>query len=151
MAGFLPIVAAASIDIDATLGIQMVVFLLFTIALHYIIVRPYMRAVELRQEGVQGSREEAAGLDARAEAAIEEYEAKLREARREASEIRETLRAQGEAEQKDLIAEAQEAVSATLAAGRVSTAADIEAATAELKKRAATLSEALVSKVLPQV
>ena len=148
MNSFYPVIASAAIDVDGTMLVQMVVFLGVIIFMHYTLYRPFLRTYEARQEGVDGSREEAAELDARAAMMLSDYETKMVNARREAQEIRESLRTQGVEEQNEIIEEVRDEVSAKLAAERKEIATKVSAAHLELSARSHQLAQAMVDKVI---
>ncbi|MEZ4460575.1 MAG: ATP synthase F0 subunit B [bacterium] len=143
------IVASAAIDFDATLVIQMGLFLLLFMVLKPLLFTPFMKAMDERHQGLEGSREDADEFEARAERALNEYEKKMRDARREATEVRESLRTQGQAEYQDLIGEAREEISAKIETERQSVAAQREEALTQLQGRADDLANTIVGKMLP--
>lgn len=145
----LPIFAAASIDIDITMGFQLILFLFLLLVFHFLLIKPYLEAVEMRQAGVQGSREDAAEFEGRAEALLAEYESKMRQSRRDASEVRDSLRNQGQQEGNELLAEARGEVSDKLEEERERIREEVDGAEAKLKERAESLSSVMVKKVLP--
>lgn len=148
MTPFYPVIASAAIDVDGTLLVQMVVFLSVIIFLHYTLYRPFLQTYEARQEGVEGSREEAAELDARAAMMLSDFDTKMLNARREAQEIRESLRTQGIDEQNEILEEVREEVTAKIAAERAQIASKISAAHLELSGRSQKLAQAMVDKVI---
>ncbi len=148
MTPFYPVIAAAAIDVDGTIIIQMVVFLCVIIFLHYTLYRPFLRTYEARQEGVEGSREEAAELEARAAMMLSDFDTKMTSARREAQEIRETLRTQAVEEHNEIIEEVREEIATKIAAERAQIDAKISAAHLELSARSQQLAKAMVDKVI---
>ncbi|MBA2664344.1 MAG: ATP synthase F0 subunit B [Bradymonadaceae bacterium] len=146
---FYPVLAAAAIDIDGTVLVQMVVFLFVIIFLHYTLFQPFLRTLEARQEGVHGSREEAAELDARAAMMLVEFDNKMNGARRDAQEIRESLRTQGLSEQNEIVDEVRDELNAKLVEERKAIAAKVETALLELNERSTKLAQVMVDKVIP--
>ena len=143
------ILAAVSIDVDVTAIFMAGLFALLYLILQPLIINPYMRARQAREEGVGGAKEEASDSDAQAESMILEYEERMRKARREATEVREVLRTQGVDEQKDLIEEARAEIGAKLAQQRAELATEVESARAKLDTKAQALSRDVVEKILP--
>lgn len=143
------IIAAVAIDVDLTALVMCGLFIALYYLLQPIIVNDYLRAREMRKEAVEGAREEARESQALAEARMLEFEDEMKVARREAAEVRESLRGQGTAEQRDLVEEAREEVQAKLTEERDKIAAQVGEAEKELKARAAALSNAMVDKILP--
>jgi len=146
---FPSVIASASIDVDITTLIMGLLFLLLYVVLLPVIINPYLRTRKAREEGVEGAREEAKDSEARAESTILEYEEQIRMARREAQEVRESLKSQGVAEQRDIIAEARTEIGGKLAQERDRIAGEVEAARAQLDERARSLSQVMVEKILP--
>ena len=147
----LPVLAAAAIDVDGTVLVQIVVFLFVIIFMHYVLYRPYLRTLDARTEAVQGSREEAGELDARAAILMTEYDAKMLSARRDAKAVRDSLRTQGLSEQNEIVEEVREELGATLTGEREKISAQVEEARRQIKARSEGLAEAMVKKVLPTV
>ncbi|TXD34983.1 ATP synthase F0 subunit B [Lujinxingia vulgaris] len=144
------LVAAVAIDIDGTLFVQMGAFLLVFVILNFVLIKPYLKTVEAREESVQGSSEEAGEMDAQAAVLTASYDEKLSKARREAQDVRESLRNQGLAEQDDILEEVREELGGKLAEERKVIEDRVVAARAEIDERARALAEAMVQKVLPQ-
>lgn len=143
------LVAAAAIDFDATLGFQMALFIILFLALKPMLFGPFLKMMEERHQGLEGSREEADEFETRADRALAEYEKKMRDARREASEIRDSLRTQGQAEYQDMIGEAREELSIKIESERQSIVGQREDALKQLQGRADHLANSIVSKILP--
>ncbi|RDV37338.1 hypothetical protein DV096_15300 [Bradymonadaceae bacterium TMQ3] len=144
------LVAAVAIDIDGTLFVQMGAFLLVFVILNFVLIKPYLKTLEARQESVQGSSEEAGEMDAQTAVLTASYDEKLSQARREAQDVRESLRNQGLAEQDDILEEVREELGGKLAEERKVIEERVVAARAEIDERARALAEAMVQKVLPQ-
>lgn len=143
------LLAAGSIDVDATIAIQMVLFLALFLVLNPLLFQPFLKAMEERKKGLQGSREDAEEFDVRAQNALAEYEKKMRDARREAQGVRDSLIAQGQHEQHDILNEAREELAEKIEAERQTVEANRKDAIQTLKQRSDALADAIVSKVLP--
>lgn len=143
------IIAGASIDVDATLGFELLLFIGLYVILHPLLIKPYMKAMEVRREELEGSKEDAGEFEIRAEKALADYERKMRDARREAQEVRESLKTQGSLEFKEIVAEAREELSAKIEDERLKVVKQHAAAADALKERSAALAEVIVQKVLP--
>lgn len=143
------LLAAGSIDVDSTLAIQMVLFLALFLVLNPLLFQPFLKAMEERKKGLQGSREDAEEFDVRAQNALAEYEKKMRDARREAQGVRDSLIAQGQHEQQDILNEAREELAEKIETERQTVEANRKDAIQTLKQRSDALADAIVSKVLP--
>ncbi len=137
------------LDVDGTFIVQLFVFWLVAGFLYWALVRPYLKVVEEREQGIGGSREDAAEMEARADELKEEYDQKLRQARREAQEVRESLRNQGKQKQKEKFAEGREELNEKLEQERASIREQVEKAEAQLESRADELAGAMVEKIVP--
>ncbi len=142
--------ASVAIDIDITVAFQFVTYALTTFALYFLMVKPYLRVREDRDEGTEGSREEAEEMEARAEQVLTRYEAQLADARRDAMEVRESRRAEGIAEQDDILGKVRAELGDKLEDERARIAGLVASAEADLETRAQELAGLMVKKVLPQ-
>ncbi len=145
------ILGSVAIDVDFTAIIMAVLFIVLYYVLQHLIVNDYLRARELRRDAVEGAREEAKEHQSLAEVRMLEYEDEIKSARREAAEVRDSLRGQGTAEQADLVADARSEMQSTLAQERAKIADQVAAAEKELAGRATALSKAIVDKILPSM
>ena len=141
--------AAVSIDVDITVVFQFVNFTLAVFFLHMIIGKPYLKAREAREEGTEGSREEADDMFARADQMVIQIEAQMNEARRDAMEVRESLRNQGVAEQRDIVDETRGELDDHLATERAKLDGLVKNAQRQLDTRAADLAKRMVERVVP--
>lgn len=144
-----PVLAAAAIDVDGTIIVQMVLFFFVLFFLHFVLFRPYLKAVDAREDGVEGAREEAAEMETRAGRVIEEYEEKMRQARRDAQDVRESLRNQGLQEQNDMVQEVREEIQGKLKEERAKIANKVDSARSDIEQRAQGLADAMTAKILP--
>ncbi len=140
--------AAVSIDVDITVVFQFVNFTLAIFFLHMIIGKPYLKAREAREEGTAGSREEADDMFARADQMVIQIEAQMNEARRDAMEVRESLRNQGVAEQRDIVDETRGELEDHLATERAKLDGLVKNAQHQLDARAADLAKRMVDRVV---
>ena len=144
------LLAAGALDFDATIFLQFIIFSLAIVLLHVLIIQPYMRIREARDEGTAGNREEAEELHARAEMTLARYEEQIAEARRDAMGLRESLRSQGSAEQDDMLAEVRSEVGAMLTTQRAELRQKVARAEQELAERTQAMAARMVEKVLPE-
>lgn len=136
------------IDIDATVIVQFVLFLvLFVIANHYLF-QPYLRLRERRRTGIEGARAEAERMTAQADAKLADYEKRLARKRDEANDEARKIRAEAARIENEVTgqarAKAQEATDAAQAALRRET----EAARGQLLPQADALARSIASKLL---
>ena len=148
MVQLMPLLASVSIDVDFTSILMALLFIAFYFILTPLIIKPYLKTRDMRDDATVGAREEANEFQERAEQRIEEYEEKITGARREAAEVRDSLKAQGAAEQADILEETRIELAAKISEERAQIQTQVEAANAALRDRAVVLSESIVSKVL---
>lgn len=149
MATLAPILAV-SIDINGTILVQMAAFLFTLFMLHYLLFKPYLKTLQAREESVGGSEEEAVEMEAQATVLEKKYDKKMRKARRDAQEVRDSLRKQGLAEQEDIHQEVREELDADLSEQRAEIQEHVDAARAEIEERAEGLADAMVARLLPK-
>lgn len=85
-----------------------VVFLLTLLILKKFVFGPVGEAIEKRRSSISASIQEAESSRDEAVRLLDEYKAKLAEARREADELREAGRREGERQKTDIVGQAQE-------------------------------------------
>jgi len=137
------------VDLDGTLFVQMAIFLLMVGFVHVVLVRPFLDVVEEREEGIGGSRDEADEMQAEADHLENEYDEKMRKARREAQEVRQSLRDQGLQEQKEMVDDVRDELQEKIESERTSIQQKVEEARSELESRAEDLASTMVEKIVP--
>ena len=145
-----PILGAIVIDIDGTIFVQMALFLITLVMLNFVLIKPYLKTRELRAEHVEGSTEEAGEMEAQSAVLETSYDQKIRKARVDAQEVRESLRNQGLAEQDDILEEVRGELEAKLEEERKKIQNRVDIATAEIESRASSLADAMVDRLMPQ-
>ncbi len=138
------------IDVDGTILVQMGAFLIALFMLHFLLYRPYLKTLDLREENVGGSEEQAGEMGAQADVLEKKYEKNIRQARRDAQEVRESLRQQGLAEQREIHDEVREEIEAKLAEERATIDEHVQKAREDIEQRAETLAEAMVDRLIPE-
>src|SRR3954471_19739378 len=93
-----PIVSLAAghplIDIDATVIVQFVLFLVLFVIANRFMFQPYLRLRERRRAGIEGARAEATRMTAQADPKLADYEKQLAVAREGASDEARKIRAE---------------------------------------------------------
>lgn len=145
------LLAAGSLDFDITLVFQFVIFMATLIMMHTLLIKPYLQVREAREEGTQGSREDADEMHERAEQLLTRYDEQLADARRNAVGVRDSLRGQGIAEQDDLLDEVRAEITTKLADERGKIAESVTSAEAQIEERARKIAEVMVQRVLPEL
>ncbi len=147
-----PIVSLAAghplIDIDATVIVQFVLFLVVFAIANRFLFQPYLRLRERRTAGIDGARAEAERLTAEADAKLAAYEKQLAVARDRANDEARKIRAEAsriEREETEAArAEAQKAIDKAQATVRGET----QAARSQLLPQADALARSIASKLL---
>jgi F-type H+-transporting ATPase subunit b len=136
------------IDVDGTVFVQLGLFLLLVVVLYRFLWKPYLRVRGERVTRVEGYREEAARLEAEAQARLARLEAELAEARRVGAGERAVARAEALAREHTLMAEAQAAAQKTLAEARAQLEATVAGERAKLQQKAAEIGREAAKKIL---
>ncbi len=135
-------------DLDVTLLFQLGLFLVCLVVLNGLIFKPFLRVIEEREERIEGAREDVERLTKLGDADMEQYQARMREARRKAQQEREALKSDGRDEERRLLAETRAQIAEGLGEKRNQiSAAELEARRS-LSADTEALTRQLVSKVL---
>ncbi|HIE62437.1 MAG TPA: F0F1 ATP synthase subunit B [Microbacterium sp.] len=109
LSGVDPVGANPLLEVSPGLMIwTVVVFLLTLLILKKFVFGPVGQAIEKRRSSISASIEEAESSRDEAVRLLDEYKAKLAEARREADELREAGRREGERQKTEIVGQAQE-------------------------------------------
>ena len=103
------------INLDHTLAIQIVNFLLLILILHFILYKPIIKIIEKRTTLITESVDEVNSLNKSVDEKIAAYEEKLRQARMEAVKQRDALKEGGADRAKQIIEGARNEISETIA------------------------------------
>lgn len=144
-----PILAQVAIDVDGTILVQMGAFLFTLFMLHTLLMKPYLKTLDARQESVGGSEEEAVEMQAQAVLLEHEYDQNMLTARRDAQQVRESFRDQGLTEQSEIVEEVRQELQAKLESERALIAERVESATREISRQADLLAESMVDRLIP--
>jgi F-type H+-transporting ATPase subunit b len=136
------------INPDWTLLIQMINFLVFLFLMNLVLYRPIRRIVAQRKKMMDEKQEEIDRLEARAEAAVQQYEQKLQESRRAGLRQIQDLKAAAYDEEKDLLRKISEDAAEQLQRMRAQIQQDISVARDALRDQVRTFSVQLAQKIL---
>src|SRR5262249_37429536 len=147
-----PIVTLAGghplIDVDATVVVQFVLFLVLFALANRFLFQPYLQLRERRKAGIEGAREEAERMTAHADARLAEYEKQVAVARERASDEGRKIRLEAAAHERDVTGQARAAAQAAIDEAQVTMRRETEAARAQLAPQADALARAISSKLL---
>jgi F-type H+-transporting ATPase subunit b len=136
------------IDIDATVFVQLAIFLLALVVLTRFLWKPYMRVRTERVARVEGYREEAARLETDAQQRLARADAALAEARRVGAGERASARNQAHAREQTLLAEANAAAQRKLADARARLNATVDAERKKLTDQSSEVAVEAARKIL---
>ena len=147
-----PIVSLAGghplIDVDLTVLVQFVVFLvLFAIANRWLF-QPYLRLRERRREGIDGARAEADRMTAQADAKLADYEKQLAVARDRANEEGRKVRGEAAKHEREVTEQARASAQKAIDDAQATVRRETEAARAQLLPQADALARSIASKLL---
>ena len=147
-----PIVSLAGghplIDIDATVIVQLVLFLVLFVVANRLLFQPYLKLRERRREGIEGARAEAERMTAQADAKLADYEKQRAVARDRANEEGRKVRAEAAAHEREVTDKARAAAQAATDEAQAQMRRETEAARAQLLPQAEALARAISSKLL---
>jgi F-type H+-transporting ATPase subunit b len=136
------------INLNVTLLIQVVNFLILIALLSRFLFRPLSEFLQKRAEGIQRSLDEAAAARESAARAQQEQEARVVAAQREAAALREQVQREVEAERHRLQAAARAEAERLVAQAKSEIAAETRRARASLREEAVGLSLAAAERLL---
>lgn len=136
------------IELNVAFIIQVINFSVLAIALNFILYRPIRKVLAERRQTLEASRAKAEAVDVEVREKMALYEARLREARDEASQRRNEAIKQAQAEETQLLEKARSAAAVTLAGIREGVARESLEARELLKKQALSLSDDICEKIL---
>mgnify|MGYP001546355367 CR=1 FL=1 len=136
------------IDMDFTLAVQAVNFLITLFVFNFLVISPIRGIIKKRNAAMADMLSETEKFNEAATSKLQNYEAALAEARAAGTEERLKVKDAATAEEKKIVEAANSEAQDTLAAARSETADQVKAASAALKAQVDSLAEKTVSKVL---
>lgn len=142
---------AAMIDINVTLVIQLINFLVLLVFLHFILFKPIRQIIHEREQGISAALEDTKAAQKRVQDLLEQYNASFSEAKQKATATYNAFYQQGLDAQRDMIAAERASAGKLLDQARAEIAAASTAARDELQQEAEHLSQEIISKLLGRV
>jgi len=136
------------IDIDWTIAIQFVLFLVMMFVANRLLFQPYLRLRERRAEGIEGARAEAERMTAEADAKLVDYEKQLAAARTRSSDEQRKIRAEANAHEREVTSAARATAVQALDEAQTRVRGETEAARKELLPRAESLGKDMAKRIL---
>lgn len=142
------IYAMGLIQLDASLFLQLGIFLSLMFVLDRLLFRPALETLALREERTTGARKEAALLKSDADEKLAAYEESIRQARLEATEARKLLRSEGTAREEEILGAVRAETQKELAAAQQDLAAAAAEAHKGIEAAAGDLSKVIVRRLI---
>jgi F-type H+-transporting ATPase subunit b len=139
---------AVNVDLDASLVVQIGIFILLLVILKPLLFDPMLKLFEEREKKIEGTRREATKEDERSAKALAKYEGILAKAREAGNLERDQLRSEGQKKEAEILALVRSQTTATVESGRKAIAEEAKAARAALDAEANVLGSAIASRVL---
>jgi F-type H+-transporting ATPase subunit b len=136
------------IDINISLLIQLVNFIVLLIALNFILFKPIQKIMQEREQEMSSAFGDTKAAQDRMQSLLEHYNASLAEAKQKATATYNTIYQQGLDSQRDMISAERTKAGEMLDKARAEIAAAANAARTDLKKEAERLSQEITSKLL---
>lgn len=136
------------IDLDPTLLVQLINFLITIVVLNFLLIKPVREHLAARNALTQGLAKDVASFTADADGKIKGYESALSEARSQASLTRDAVKAQGAAQEQELLNAAHAEAQRYLQSSREETARQAKAATDTLLSQVNAFAETAMKKIL---
>ena len=136
------------IDLNYTMLIQMVNFLVLIFILNLLLYKPITKIIDERNKKIEDSKSEVESLDEKAELKIADYEEKMRQARQEAMSQRNEVKDEGEEAGKKIVEGARGEISTMIEGFKVTLASEREAARNVLRDQSKKIAVEISEKVL---
>lgn len=139
---------AVNVDLDASLVVQIGLFILLLVILKPLLFDPLLKLFEEREKRIEGTRREASKEDERSAKALAKYEGILAKAREAGGLERDQIRAEGTKKEAEILARVRAQAATTIDEGRKAIATDAKTARDALAAESATLGQTIASRVL---
>ena len=136
------------INIDATLFINIVLWLILFLLLRPLLWAPMLKLIAARESGMEGSRDDAKHLEKEARTRKAEYEAAQKKARAGAAAERDSMRADAKKKEAEILAVARGRIQTAMDAQRSEIRKQRDAVQAEIRATIPVLASEIASKVL---
>lgn len=136
------------INIDWTLFLQFVNFVILMVILNALLYRPLRDMLKHRKETIEGSHERARELESQIEVKMARYEEKLQEAKLRGNQEKIELRKAAAGEEAKILGAARDEAGERLQSVKEKVGAEADAASRKLKDDAEGLAENIATKIL---
>ncbi len=136
------------IDINITLLIQLINFLVLLIILNFILFKPIRQIMQERELGISSALGDAKNAQERMQKLLDDYNVSLADAKQKSAATYNSMYQQGVDAQREMIAAERAKAGEALDKARADIAAASAEARADLRKEAERLSQEITSKLL---
>ncbi|MCX7944299.1 MAG: ATP synthase F0 subunit B [Deltaproteobacteria bacterium] len=136
------------IDLDYTLFIQLILFVVLVVSLKFILFDPYLKRLKKRDEVLVGYRKEAEEINRRVEELSKRFDELVKSAREEARAEYEKIKDEANLEREEIIHKARLEVAEIIEKGRESLRRDKEKIMAEASIQVDMISKQIAEKIL---
>jgi len=136
------------IDLDSTVFIQLVVFIITALILSRFLFKPFLEMRAARHQGIEGARDEAGRMDDQAKAQIVDYEARFTKAKAKANDERAKIRNEAAERERTITEAARKETETAIEGARQTLATEATSARAALAPRAQEIAGAIAQKIL---
>lgn len=136
------------IDINISLVIQLLNFIVLLFALNIILFKPVRRIMEEREQNISSAFAEAKTAQERVHALLERYNTSLAEAKQKAAAVYNALYQEGLDMQRDMISAERAKAGDLLDKAKAEIASAAEDARSDLRKEAERLAQEITAKML---
>lgn len=143
-----PLASGSLVDIDATLFIQLGIFLVMLVLLKFLLFNPVIRVIEARRVATTDTMKAAADLQAEATALRKDFDAKLETVRTEAAAERAEAVSRAKETERQLLLDAKERAEELTTEMRSAAAAEMQVARQQLETDIRETASLAVEKIL---
>ncbi len=136
------------IDINITLLIQLINFLVLLIILNFILFKPIRQIMQEREQGIGSALGDAKNAQERMQKLLDDYNVSLAEAKQKSATAYNSIYQRGIDAQREMISAERAKAGEALDRARADIASASAAARADLRKEAERLSQDITSKLL---
>ena len=150
MAIFSTVTASSSslVDIDATLFIQLAIFLIMLFLLSRLLFRPVIRVIEARRDATEGTMDRAAVLEKEAASLNEKAEAALQDVRTSAGRKRDSLISAASEREREIMTTARDKGRAMVSEMKRKAQSEISDTKSKLEAETAAFASMVAAKML---
>ncbi|HXX67693.1 MAG TPA: ATP synthase F0 subunit B [Polyangiaceae bacterium] len=139
---------AINVDFDTTFVLQLVFFVLLTLALKPLVFDPTLKLFEARERLIDGVKSQARHIDERSASALAEYEKGMADARATGNAEREKTRQDGIRREQEILGGVRDATTRAVEDAKRQMYAEAERTRAALQIEVTTMAHTLATRVL---